>query len=188
MLTGERGHYALANGEDPLPYLGIMNAMAGNGGLLPEQVWDDVAVPERRLLPGRPSGSAMPLVWAHAEFIKLAASHARGQAIDCPAAVVRRYSGQRPQAMIWVWTVGARIGQLAAGRSLLILLPQPAHVRLGFDGWTDIVDRPTRPQGLGLHGITLGPELFRAHVRLDFTWQWQSSGWRGENFSIELQS
>lgn len=188
LLAGERGHYALANGEDPLPYLVIMNAMASNGGLLPEQVWDDVAVPERRLLPGRPSGSAMPLVWAHAEFIKLAASHARGQAIDCPAAVLRRYSGQRPQAMTWVWTVGARIGQLAPGRSLLILLPHPASVRLGFDGWTDIVDRPTRPQGLGLHGITLGPETFHAHGRLDFTWQWQSDEWMGEDFSIELQS
>lgn len=188
LLTGERGHYALANGEDPLPYLGIMNAMTGNGGLLPEQVWDDVALPERRLLPGRPSGSAMPLVWAHAEFIKLAASHARGWAIDCPAAVRQRYAGSRPDAAAWVWGPGARIGHLAAGRSLLIVLARPAKVHLGFDGWRACVDLLTRPLGLALHGITLGPDMLRGHARLDFTWQWQGDEWVGEDYSIELQS
>ena len=188
LLTGERGHYALANGEDPLPYLHIMNAMSGNGGLLPEQVWDDMALPDRRLLPGRPSGSAMPLVWAHAEFIKLAASHARGRAIDCPAAVWQRYSGKRPEATTWVWTPGARIGHLATGCDLLILLPHPARLRVGFDGWTDSVDQVTQPQGLGLHGVTLTADQLRGRSRLDFTWQWQSGDWVGEDLSIELQS
>lgn len=188
LLTGERGHYALANGEDPLPYLGIMNAMTGNGGLLPEQVWDDAALPERRLLPGRPSGSAMPLVWAHAEFIKLAASHARGQPVDCPTAVRQRYAGRRPDAATWVWSPGARIGHLAAGRSLLILLARPARVHIGLDGWTDIVDLDTRPQGLDLHGVALRPDTLRGHLRLDFTWQWHTGEWVGEDFSIELQS
>ncbi|MBT9568456.1 MAG: glycosyl hydrolase [Thiobacillus sp.] len=188
LLTGERGHYALANGEDPLPYLGIMNAMTGNGGLLPEQVWDDVALPERRLLPGRPSGSAMPLVWAHAEFVKLAASHARGQAFDCPAAVRQRYAGRRPDAAIWVWSPSARIGHLAAAHGLLILLAHPARLRIGFDGWCDIIDRPTQPRGLGLHGHIVTPDMLRGHACLDFTWQWSTGEWAGEDFSIELQS
>lgn len=71
LLVGERGHYALAAGEDPLPYLEAMAAMAGPGGLLPEQVWDSAPIPARHLNPGKPSGSVMPLVWAHSEFIKL---------------------------------------------------------------------------------------------------------------------
>ena len=45
--------------------------MTGPGGLMPEQVWDAAPIPERGLVPGKPTGSAMPLVWAHAEFLKL---------------------------------------------------------------------------------------------------------------------
>ena len=42
--------------------------------MIPEQVWDADPIPERRLYPGRPSGSAMPLAWAHAEYVKLLVS------------------------------------------------------------------------------------------------------------------
>ena len=80
LLTGERGHYELAAGRDPLPFLEAMTRMASPGGMLPEQVWDADPIPDRRLAPGRPSGSATPLVWAHAEFIKLMVSRRLGRA------------------------------------------------------------------------------------------------------------
>ena len=58
--------------------------------MLPEQVWDADPIPSRRLEPGRPTGSAMPLVWAHAEFIKLMVSHHLGR----PGLIVRvQYGG-----------------------------------------------------------------------------------------------
>jgi glucoamylase len=88
----------LAAGRDPLPYLEAMTAMASAGGMLPEQVWDADPIPNRRLMPGRPTGSAMPLVWAHAEFIKLLMSRQIGQPIDRPRSVWRRYRGRRPTA------------------------------------------------------------------------------------------
>ena len=98
LLTGERGHYALARGEDPMPYLQAMAAMTGPGGMMPEQVWDAAALPEARLFPGLPTGSAMPLAWAHAEFIKLMVSRHLGHPVDRPAAVWRRYGGRPPEA------------------------------------------------------------------------------------------
>ena len=93
LLTGERGHYELAAGHDPLPYLEAMAAMASPGGMMPEQVWDAEPIPSRRLAPGRPTGSAMPLVWAHAEFIKLLISRHLGHPVDRPRAVWQRYRG-----------------------------------------------------------------------------------------------
>ena len=87
LLTGERGHYELCAGNDPLPYLQAMAAMASPGGMIPEQVWDADPIPERRLYPGRPSGSAMPLAWAHAEYVKLLVSRQIGHPLDRPAAV-----------------------------------------------------------------------------------------------------
>ena len=188
LLAGERGHHALALGEDPLPYLAAMNAMAGAGGLLPEQVWDAAPLAERGLWPGRPSGSAMPLAWAHAEFVKLAASRALGRVFDCPAAVRRRYAGSRPDAATWVWTPGATITHLAAGRALLILLPRAAVLHLGFGGWQDIDDLATQPLGLGLHGLTLAARQLEGHRILDFTWQWQDGCWLGEDFHIDLDA
>lgn len=63
--------------NDPLPYLEAMAAMASSGGMIPEQVWDSEPIPRRWLYPGCATGSAMPLAWAHAEFIKLLESRHR---------------------------------------------------------------------------------------------------------------
>ena len=158
LLTGERGHYELLAGNDPLPYLGAMAAMAGRGGMLPEQVWDADPLPERRLYPGSATGSAMPLVWAHAEFIKLAHSRAAGHPVDRPDAVWRRYAGQRPQPGLAVWTPGAPVETIFPGEDLCICLPRPAsvHFRSGDD--TDSITIETTPAGLGLHRATLPTE------------------------------
>ena len=102
-MTGERGHYELCAGNDPLPYLQAMAAMASPGGMIPEQVWDADPIPERRLYPGRPSGSAMPLAWAHAEYVKLLVSRQIGHPLDRPPAVWRRYGGRRPVARHAFW-------------------------------------------------------------------------------------
>ncbi|GAA4405784.1 hypothetical protein [Quisquiliibacterium transsilvanicum] len=64
--------------------------------MLPEQVWDGAPLPGQRLHPGRPTGSAMPLAWAHAEFVKLALSCSDKRPCDCPAAVWKRYGGRLP--------------------------------------------------------------------------------------------
>ena len=43
--------------------------------MLPEQVWDEADRPDSSLRLGKPAGSAVPLVWAHAEYLKLLRSH-----------------------------------------------------------------------------------------------------------------
>ncbi|MBK6289718.1 MAG: glycosyl hydrolase [Gammaproteobacteria bacterium] len=92
LLTGERGHYAMLAGEDPWPYLQAMDRMSGTNGMLPEQVWDAQTLAARNLRPGKPTGSAMPLAWTHAEFVKLLLSIQRGKPVDCPRVVFDRYS------------------------------------------------------------------------------------------------
>src|SRR6185436_15669596 len=129
LLTGERGHYELVAGRDPRLYLKTMAAMTGPGGLMPEQVWDTTALPSKRLYPGRPSGSAMPLAWAHAEFIKLMVSCHLGHPFDRPAALWQRYGGRVPDARAAIWCPHAPIGRIARGRSLVIALPKDAMVR-----------------------------------------------------------
>ena len=93
LLTGERAHYELARGD--LSAAGQLAAslerFASGTGLLPEQVWDGEEIPARELTRGRPTGSAMPLVWAHAEYLKLIRSLAEGGVFDCPRICRERY-------------------------------------------------------------------------------------------------
>ena len=74
ILTGERGHYELAAGRDPSPYIEAMEQFANEGGMLPEQVWDADDLPDGKMKRGGPTGSAMPLCWAHAEYLTLVRS------------------------------------------------------------------------------------------------------------------
>jgi glucoamylase len=78
-----------------------MAATASPGGMIPEQIWNAAPVPQRRLRPGRPTGSAMPLPWAHAEFIKLAVSRSLGHPFDRPKATWDRYKGEGPQPKLF---------------------------------------------------------------------------------------
>ena len=73
-----------------------MEAMASKTGLLPEQIWDTEAIPALNLTAGRPTGSARPLVWAHAEHAKLVRSIGDGRVFDMPPQTVFRYLKQRP--------------------------------------------------------------------------------------------
>jgi glucoamylase len=95
LLTGERAHYEIAAGQlDAASGLArTMERLSSAGGLIPEQVWDGEDIPERELYRGKPTGSAMPLVWAHAEYLKLRRSLADGAVFDRPPQTVARYLG-----------------------------------------------------------------------------------------------
>lgn len=104
IFTGERGHYELAaaseNGRaDPAAiarirqtYVAGMEAMANDGLLLPEQVWDGVGATPHGYALGEGTDSATPLAWTHAEYIKLLRSLADGRVWDRYEPVAERYA------------------------------------------------------------------------------------------------
>ena len=187
LLTGERGHYELAAGRDPLPYLQAMVAMSGETGLIPEQIWDGEPVPEHFLAPGRPSGSAMPLAWAHAEFVKLARSREIGRPFDRPEAVWDRYGGRPPHVAIAFWCPHAPVHTIPHGARLAIGLLHPAIVRWGTNGWQDVRETPTKPSGLGLHIAELPVFGLDAGSTVDLTWRDAASGaWVGTDHRIQV--
>ena len=93
-LTGERAHYELSAGRDVKPFIRAIEGFASTTGLLPEQVWDEPDRPEAYMFLGRPTGSAMPLMWAHAEYIKLLRSVSDGRVFDLIPEVAHRYLGR----------------------------------------------------------------------------------------------
>ncbi|MEV7573873.1 glucan 1,4-alpha-glucosidase [Pseudarthrobacter sp. NPDC089323] len=92
LLTGERGEYALANGEDALPYLATMHSAANDGFMIPEQVWDQDEPTSYGHELGRSTGSASPLSWAMAQYVRLAAGVKHGAPVETPQNVASRYA------------------------------------------------------------------------------------------------
>jgi glucoamylase len=188
LLVGERGHYELQAGRDARPYLEAMRRMASPGGMLPEQVWDAADVPERGLFCGRPSGSAMPLAWAHAEYVKLARSLALGYPIDRPEAAWRRYHGTAPTSARAAWRFAAQRPSMPAGRTLRLEVLALARVRYSLDGWRTWTDLDTRDTGLGvwLADIADSERLVRGGV-VDFTFWWpEVDRWEGPNYRVTV--
>jgi glucoamylase len=177
LLAGERGHYAVAAGEDGRPYLRTMMATAGRSGLFPEQVWDGPAVPRAGLRPGKPSGSAMPLVWSHAEFVKLVASLDRGSPIDRPDAVWRRYRGERPPHPERAhWSRRAPIARIAPGQNLRLFVEAPATVLWRAGAGVAPEETPTRYSGFALQVAELPTERLPAGAEIRFALRWLRTG------------
>lgn len=186
LLTGERGHYELLAARETAPYLKAMEAMTGMGGLLPEQVWDGAAISERNLFPGRPTGSAMPLVWAHSEFIKLVLSVAKGAPVDRPTAVWKRYAGKRPSPRFQIWSFHQPIASLDSDKDLFFLVGAEARLHFGHDQWHDVRDLVTEDWGLA-HVAVLKAQAFVGMSRLDFTFFWLGEGrWEGHDFHMDI--
>lgn len=188
LLTGERGHFELAAGNDPLPLLQTMVRMASGGGMLPEQVWDAAPIAARALEPGRPTGGAMPLAWAHAEFIKLAVSRAIGRPFDRPEPLWRRYGGKRPPLKRVFWCPHAPASALPEGTALTLALSEPGIFRWSDNAWQDIEERATEPSPLGLHLLKLDTRTLKTGQRIDLTYRRQSDGqWAGQDYRITIR-
>ncbi len=91
LLTGERGEYELARGEKALARkrLATMLTIANDGMMIPEQVWDRRESPAFRF--GSGTGSATPLAWSMAQFIRLAVNLKLGRNLETPPIVAARY-------------------------------------------------------------------------------------------------
>jgi glucoamylase len=96
LLSGERGQYELALGRraDALRRLDTMAGFANAGLMIPEQVWDRVESPRPSFKFGEGTGSATPLAWSSAQFIRLATNVQEGRNLDTPDIVAARYRRQ----------------------------------------------------------------------------------------------
>ncbi|MFB6164008.1 MAG: glycoside hydrolase family 15 protein [Haloarculaceae archaeon] len=93
LLTGERGEYELLGETDlgAAACLGQMAAFANSGRMIAEQVWDRDVETDYGWEFGEGTGSATPLAWAMAQYVRLAKGLAAGEPIETPAVVSERY-------------------------------------------------------------------------------------------------
>ncbi len=189
LLAAERAHYELAAGN-PKAARAIhasLGDFAGEGGLLPEQVWDGPPIAERELAPGKPSGSAMPLAWAHAEYIKLCRSLADGAVFDTPPQTVARYQINKTSSPLSLWRFNHKCTAIAPERILRIELKAAAVVHWSADDWETSSETPTADTGLGLHLADLPTAASRPGGAITFTFFWPDARrWEGCDFRVEI--
>ncbi len=191
LLTGERAHYELTAGRAEIAQhlLTTLESFANEGGLISEQVWDAPDVPERELFFGRPSGSAMPLVWAHAEYLKLQRSLRDGRVFDLPPQTVRRYLTGKTTSPRIVWRFNHKIRSMPAGKILRVETIAPAVIHWSADDWKTVHDVPSHDVGLGIHIADLSTKSLTEGIQIKFTFYWpEADRWEGADFIIGVES
>ena len=189
LLAGERAHYELAAGrkDKAAQLLETFERSAGVGGLLPEQVWDRPDMPDRELLLGKPSGSAMPLVWAHAEHIKLLRSLRDGAVFDLPPQGVERYIKQKTVAPFRTWRFNNKIRSIPAGKALRVELSAPGVVHWSSDKWLTVQDSRTVENAFGIHLVDLPVDRLRPGTTIVFTFFWpEAMRWENVDFTVAI--
>jgi glucoamylase len=135
LLSGERGEYQLLRDRDPGYATALLRAMANAGGdgshLIPEQIWDaaDRVSLGITLTRGEHTGSATPLAWATAQYVRLALSIDAGAPVETPGAVAARYL---PRITV---TVRVPAGTDATGR-VPFLAGELHKLDGGYPSWT----------------------------------------------------
>jgi len=188
LLTGERGHYELAAGRDARSFIKAIEGFASATGLLPEQVWDESDRPEYFMYLGRPTGSAMPLMWAHAEYIKLLRSARDGAVFDRIPSVAARYLGQGRRACrpLEVWTFNRRVRTMRPGWTLRVQAQAPFRLHWSGNEWRTAQEAPSAGTAAGIDYVDLSvPPDQEAPLRFTFFWT-EPGRWEGEDFTVAM--
>lgn len=190
LLLGERAHYELAAGRDVGALIAAYERFASGGGMLPEQIWDK---PDTDGLEcGCPAGSAMPLVWAHAEYMKLLRSAFDGEVFDRIPPVERRYCKgkvrSRVRCRMEVFQLRRPVKSIEAGRVLRIAAQQHFRVMWSADGWK--TSDTTESTALGYAGSFADvPTRAGQTGQLSFTLFWtEENRWEGRNFDVAIEN
>jgi len=188
LLTGERGHFELSAGRDVKPFIRAIEGFASTTGLLPEQVWDEPDRPAAYMILGRPTGSAMPLMWAHAEYIKLLRSVSDNRVFDMIPEVAERYLGDRKARQLFeIWKPNRQARTVKRGYTLRIQVPAAFRLHWSANEWQSAEDNPSSAPILGFHFVDI-PISAAQQVPIRFTFYWVvENRWEGRDYMIAIE-
>ena len=191
LLTGERAHYELAAGKDISALIKTYERFATCGQMMPEQVWDEGDMPDTSLRLGRPAGSAVPLVWAHAEYLKLLRSAVDGKVFDRIDPVYERYcetdGESRTRHNLEIYSRRRPIQRIAAGKTLRILDEKQFELVWSADGWRTTHTASSR--SLGSAGYSADIAVGAGSSQLQWTLRWpEQDAWLGYNVDVQVDA
>jgi glucoamylase len=187
LLTGERGHYELCRANDVSPFIRTVERFASSSGLLPEQVWDEADRPSLHMYLGRPTGSAMPLMWAHAEYIKLLRSARDGTIFDRVEAAQERYLVRKKGRQdLEIWKPNRQPRTVARGCTLRVQTPKHFRLLSTTDDWkTQTLTESSRTAlGIDYTDVAVAREQ-EGPVRFTMYWT-DENRWEGRDYHVTV--
>jgi glucoamylase len=186
ILTGERGHYELAAGRDPKPFIATMEKFANQGGMITEQLWDADDLPQARIKRGEATGAAMPLCWSHAEYVSLVRSRHDGVCFDRVEAAFQRYVANPVPSGYEMWSLRHPLRRVPRGKILRIILAAEATLVWSTDAWARTGKTDTTHQSeLNLWFADFPTAKWPDGTRFEFTCFWKAEHrWQGHNWQV----
>jgi glucoamylase len=189
ILTGERGHYELAAGRDPMLFISAIEEFANAGGMITEQLWDAADLPDQSMRLGKPTGAAMPLCWSHAEYTALVRSRHDGVCFDRVEPAFQRYVVNPVQSLYEIWSFRHQRRQMRHGTILRIVVAAKATIVWSANHWATT----NKSDALGSSGLDLWfadfpTENLPGGSVLEFTFFWiEAQRWEGRNWQISVE-
>jgi len=189
LLTGERAHYELAAGRDITDLIKTYERFATAGQMMPEQVWDEASIPGTTLQLGQPAASAVPLVWAHAEYLKLLRSALDGKVFDRIDPVYERYcepeGRKRRRTNLEIYSRKRPLQKIPAGATLRILDGASFDLKWTADNWQ--TSQVEMARSLGSAGFSAEIPNAPAGGKLEWTLHWtEPDHWLGYNVVVQV--
>jgi len=190
LLTLERAAYELALGNDPEPLCRTVERFTSGVGLIPEQIWDAPDIPDQHMFFGRPTGSAIPLMWAHADFVKMMRSMIDKKVFDLLDPVAERYrdrsTGGAAATLIEVWKMNRQVRSVPAGTMLRVQASSPFKLHWTSDEWHTTNDTASTPTSLGIEYVDIQVPVTQ-NLPLQFTFFWsQDNQWQEQNYQVAV--
>lgn len=166
-----------------------MEGLASQTGLFPEQSWDEADLPEAYMWLGKPTSSAMPLMWAHAEYVKLLRSTADGRVYDLIPEVADRYLGTQPatRRRFEVWKPSRHVRFLKQGEILRVQGDAPFSLHWSNNDWKTDQDTLCSRNSLEIDYVDLPTSTAVLGSCFRFTFFWTGMNrWEGQDFAVTL--
>jgi glucoamylase len=188
ILTGERGHYELAAGRDPMPFIKSLENFANEGGMITEQLWDEDDLQGNRMKRGGATGAAMPLCWSHAEYVSLVRSRHDGVCFDRVEPAFQRYVVNPAQSHHEIWSLRHPLRRIYRGKILRIVLAAEAMIVWSRDDWAHTHRSETVHQSeLDLWFAEFPTAKWPHDSIFRFTCFWQGEQrWEGRDWQVEV--
>ena len=187
LLMLERATYELAAGRNVDIYLRAAEAFSTGIGLFPEQIWDAPDIPEEHMFFGKATGAAIPLMWAHAEYVKLLRSSVDNKMVDRIEPVAVRYSNDNPRPVIEIWKMNRQVRTVPAGGLLRVVASSPFLLHWSDDEWRTPRDTRSTPTALGIEYVDIQVDKAqKAPLRFTFDWPLDHQ-WQGKDFAVEVE-
>jgi glucoamylase len=131
----------------------------------------------------------MPLMWAHAEYIKLLRSTTDGKVYDAIPEVAKRYLGERGERkQLEVWKPNRHVRFMRVGEILRVQGENAFNLHWSSDNWATVHDMHSNQNSLQIDYVDLPDVATSSGTCIHFTFFWtEGNRWEGQDYSVTVR-